>query len=167
MSPWINFLVVICTQLLFFLLLAYQKRAFKEITPGVIVKNIGAGVVLGMMSDLFIGKYLGILNYVLGFHLLFLIMNGALAYGLWFLTLRLLRSESVLSFLVWNTVIALIYEVVNHFYPVWQWTFEGSFLHKASMILIVGYWGPALLVALIATLVTQVKFPAFRLRVGR
>jgi hypothetical protein len=165
MNPWINFFVVICVQLLFFLILLYQKRTFKTITPGLILKSVAAGVVFGMAFDLLVGRYLGIFSYALHFQPLFLVINGTLSYGLWFLTLWLLQSERFLSFCGWNIALGLVYEVTNHFYPVWSLTFGGSFLYQASMVILVEYCGLALLVAFVASLTKQAQFRAFTLKV--
>jgi hypothetical protein len=145
MNPWINFLVVICMQFLFFLLLLYKLRAFKKITCGLLIKSVVAGVLLGVTFDLLVGKYLGIFSYILHLGLPFLILNGALSYGLWILTLQLLQSECPLSFCVWTSATGLVYEVVNYFYPVWFWTFNGSFLFQEVIVIFVGYCGGALL----------------------
>ena len=161
MSPLISFSVVICTQLLFFLFLAHKKRAFKKITPHLVLKGVTAGVLFGMSFDLLVGKFLGICSYALGFGPLFLIINGALSYGLWLLTLWLLRESNLLSFCAWNIALGLVYEIANYFFPVWSWTFGGSFLYQESIIILVMYCGGAMLVAYVSTIATHTKFRAF------
>jgi hypothetical protein len=158
MSPWSNFFVVICAQLLFFLFLAHRKQAFKVITPSLVIKSVVAGVVFGIAFDLVVGKYLGIFSYFLHFDPVFLVINGALSYGLWILTMQLLKSERLLSFLSWTIVIGFAYEVVNHFYPVWSWTFGGSFLYQESIVILAGYCGLAILTAFVLAFTTRPKF---------
>jgi hypothetical protein len=131
-TSWVNFLVVVSVQLLFFLFLAHKKKALKKITPDLLVKSLIAGAVFGIAFDLVVGEYLGIFNYALHFDPLFLIINGALSYGLWILTVQLLQREHLLAFCAWTIAIGFVYEVVNYFYPVWSWTFSGSFLYQET-----------------------------------
>lgn len=165
MSSWTNFLVVICMQLLFFLFLAHKKRAFKQITLGLLVKSVVLGAVFGIAFDLLVGKYLGIFSYALHFDTLFLIINGVLSYGLWVLTVQLLQSERFLSFCAWTIAIGLVYEVTNRFYPVWSWTFSGSFLYQESVVILAAYCGLGILTALAASLTMQTQFRAFKLNI--
>ena len=165
LNPWIDFFAVIGIQLLFFLFLAYEKKAVKKITLPLIIKSIIVGVIFGIAFDLVAGKYLGIFRYALHFDPLFLVINGGLSYGLWLLTVQLLQSERFLPFCAWTIAIGSVYEVANHFYPVWQWTFGGSFLYQESVVILAAYCGLAMLAALAASLMTQTRFRAFKLKV--
>jgi hypothetical protein len=164
MSPWSNFIVVICAQLVIFLFLAYKKKATLKIRPRIVLKSIAVGTVFGIAFDVVVGKYLGIFNYVLHFDPLFLIINGALSYGLWILTIQLLQSERFISFCTWSIGIGLVYEIVNYFYPVWIWTFGGSFLYQESLVIFIAYCGLAILAALTASFTMKTPFKAFALK---
>ena len=153
--------MIICVQLLVFLVIAHKKRILKKITPRHIVISSALGVAFGIAFDLLVGRYLGIFDYVLGFHPLFLFVNGALSYGLWFLTIQLLQSERFLSFCGWTIAIGLVYETANYFFPVWAWTFDGSFLFQESVVILAAYCGLAILAAVTASLTTQARFRAF------
>jgi hypothetical protein len=166
MSPWGNFVVVVCAQFLVFLLLAYKKRAAQKITPRLVVINSAVGLVFGIALDLFAGKYLGNFSYALHFDPVFLIINGLLSYGLWILTLQLLRQNTFLSFYAWTVSVGFVYEVANYFYPVWSWTFGGGFWYQESIVVIVVYSGGAMLIAFTESLTTRAKFHAFKLISG-
>ncbi len=161
MSPWANFLAVVCVQLLFFLFLAYRKRAFKKVTPGLLVRSVALGVVFGIAFDLLVGKYLGVFDYALHFDPLFLAINGGLSYGLWILTVQLLQAERFLSFFAWTIAIGAAYEIADYFYPVWAWSFGGGFLYQESIVILAAYCGLALLAAFAVSRTTRIRFRAF------
>lgn len=148
MSHWTNFLVVISAQLVLLLLLAYSKQGLKKITFTFVLQSLFLGIVAGIIFDLVVGKYIGIFDYALDFTPMFLVLNGALSYGIWILTIRILQSERLLQFFVWTVLIGLIYEVVNYFFRVWYWTFEGSFLYQEAVVIFVAYCGLGLLTTL-------------------
>jgi hypothetical protein len=162
MSPWGNFFVIICVQLVVLLALAYRKSAIKNLTPSLLVRSIVAGALFGIVFDLSVGEYLGIFDYTLHFDPLFLLVNDCLSYSIWLLTVQLLQSERLLSFYAWTTVIGLVYEIANYYYPVWSWTFGGSFWYQEGIVVLVAYCGFALLAALASTLATPTRFRIFK-----
>ncbi|MBU6323338.1 hypothetical protein KGQ55_01480 [Patescibacteria group bacterium] len=162
MNPWLDFFAVVSVQFFFFMFLAYRKRAFNEITLGLVGRSVAAGLIFGIAFDLAVGKYLGVFEYALRFEPLFLVLNGALSYGLWMLTIRLLRDESFLSFFAWTIAIGAVYEIADYLYPVWTWTFGGGFLFQESIVLLAAYCGLAMLAAFVATYATRTTFRAFR-----
>lgn len=155
MSHWTNFLVVISAQLVLLLLLAYSKQGLKKITFTFVLQSLFLGIVAGIIFDLVVGKYIGIFDYALDFTPMFLVLNGALSYGIWILTIRMLQSERLLQFFVWTVLIGLIYEVVNYFFRVWYWTFEGSFLYQEAVVIFVAYCGLGLLTTLWLSITTK------------
>lgn len=155
MSHWTNFLVVISAQLVLLLLLAYSKQGLKKITFTFVLQSLFLGIVAGIIFDLVVGKYIGIFDYALDFTPMFLVLNGALSYGIWILTIRILQSERLLQFFVWTVLIGLIYEVVNYFFRVWYWTFEGSFLYQEAVVIFVAYCGLGLLTTLWLSITTK------------
>ncbi len=106
------------------------------------------------------GRYLGIFGYGMDLGPAFLIVNGALSYGLMIATVLLLRSESFLRFYLWTVVLGIVYELVNHFYPVWFWTFNSNFLYQEIVLVFAAYCGLALLIAVMLSLTTHRYFPA-------
>ena len=155
MSHWTNFLVVISAQLVLLLLLAYSKQGLKKITFTFVLQSLFLGIVAGIIFDLVVGKYIGIFDYALDFTPMFLVLNGALSYGIWILTIHILQSERLLQFFVWTVLIGLIYEVVNYFFRVWYWTFEGSFLYQEAVVIFVAYCGLGLLTTLWLSITTK------------
>lgn len=83
------------------------------------------------------------------------------SYGIWMLTVQLLQHEHLLAFCGGVISIGFIYEVTNYFFPVWAWTFGGSFLYQEVVVILAGYCGLAMLMALFASLVTRTRFRAF------
>jgi hypothetical protein len=161
MSPWASFLAIIAMQFAVFLALAYKKSAHVSLTKRIVVMGIVAGALFGIAFDLIVGQYLGIFNYHLGFELPFLLVNGALSYGLWMLTVLLLQRDRLIAFCGRVIFIGFVYEVSNYFFPVWAWTFGGSFLYQEGVVIIAGYCGLAALMALVATFATKTRFRAF------
>jgi hypothetical protein len=160
MSDWAHFYSVVGVQLIVFLLLAYQKRSVGRISVGMFFKCVVLGALFGIGFDVLFGQQLGIFGYSLGFDPGFLAINGVLSYGLWFATVQLLRSEELLSFYIYSTAVALIYEVTNYFAPVWSWTFGDSGLFQEFVVTFFAYAGLALLVAAVSSLVLRTKFRA-------
>ncbi|MFM2330964.1 MAG: hypothetical protein RLZZ26_471 [Candidatus Parcubacteria bacterium] len=147
MEHWLNFSVVVGVQLLFFLFVAYQKSAWRAITPKLVVQGVCVGTLFGVFFDVLVGKYLGVFSYALGFSLSFLIVNGALSYGLTVITIALLKPESFLRFYVWAVALGVVYEIANHLHPVWFWMFSSDVVYREAVVVFAAYPGLALLIA--------------------
>lgn len=164
MEPWLDFFIIIGLQLLLLLFIAFQKRAFREITPYLLAHIALQGIVFGVMFDLLIGKYAGVFDYALGFGPLFLIINGALSYGLWIATIFLLRPERFFRFYLSTISIGGLYEFANYFFPVWTWKFSSNFLSQEALVIFVAYCGLSLPTALLLSLTMKARFRALSLK---
>lgn len=145
-ESWIHFASVIVTQLLVFIVCARSLGRIGDI-PRLLVHGIPVGVVCGVSFDLFFGKYLGLSSYELGFGMPFLVLNGALAYGIFAANVLLLEHTSFAHFCVLTACIMMVYEAANFFFPVWQWNF-GLTLLPLWAVLFAGYVRCAFLILL-------------------
>mgnify|MGYP003395468573 CR=1 FL=1 len=161
MNPWANLTIVIGTQLLIFLFIYYRRE--KKHLSEILFKSLIMGICFGIPFDLIFGKYLGIYDYVLGFGLIFLFVNGLASFGLWIATVWLLRSRSFSHFCYSTICIGMIYELTNYFFPVWSWQFAGSFIYQELVVIIALYFGLAILVAILISLTTKQRFEFLKL----
>ena len=158
-EPWFNFAIVIASQIVLFLVVAIFEKKLVQI-PNILKWGIPIGLVIGLLFDLIIGKYLGINSYVLGFGLPFLLINGAVSYGLFAATVFLFKDKHVWSFTGWIVALTLWYELTNYFFPVWKWEFALPAI-PFFLVLILGYWWGAMNVALIHHFLLKKKFAIF------
>lgn len=149
--------MVISMQTLVFCMLAYKEKVSPKNVRIILLQSFSLGFVFGVPFDLFIGKFVGIFTYTLGFTTSFLLPNGILSYGLWAATVILLAKKKLFSFLLHVSLIAVIYEITNVFFPVWQWTIHPVLWLEIGIVLF-GYFGLALLGALIARLIYKIHF---------
>lgn len=159
MISWVNFFIVICAQFLVFLFVAHKEKLVTKIRPVHIVQSVLLGIVFGVAFDLLVGRYLGIFTYALQFDPLFLVVNGALSYGIWMLTIYCIQSNRILSFCAWTIGIGLFCELANYFFPVWSWTFGGSFWYQEAVVILVAYCGLGILTKLLWLSVNRRKLP--------
>ena len=164
MGDWSNFCIVIAAQFLFLLIVAYKKRGLKSVTKRLLLQSMALGVLFGISFDLLVGKYFGVFDYRLGFQPVFLVVNGALSYGLMIATVSLLRAERLARLYGWVVALAVIYELVNHYYSVWRWTFVGNYWLAEAVAVVVLYFGLAILLGTTLTLTTGVHFHCFHKR---
>lgn len=155
-EAWVSFAVVVFIQFVLFIIYAALTRRLRDI-PRLLLWGAGIGVVVGLSFDLVIGKWLGINSYVLGFGLPFLLINGALSYGLFAANTLLMNRVRLLHFYLYTLVIVAVYEIANLYFPVWAWEFSLPSLGFLA-VLFAGYWGGAVLVALIAHTVLKYRF---------
>src|SRR5580704_13647483 len=110
MNLWVDFACIIATQVAFFFLVAYTTGLSVAITAKKILVATLFGIVFGVVFDFIIGKYAGVFSYHLGWSLPFLVLNGALSYGLMFATILLLKSEQLKEFYLWTVLLGMVYE---------------------------------------------------------
>ena len=115
------FVIVFFIQLLLFLYHAYTEKKLSEM-PRILGQAALCGVVIGPPLDLF-GKYLGLFSYTLGFGALYLILNGALLYGLFAANVLLMQKARLLHFCIWITVITAVFEITNLFIRLYTYSF--------------------------------------------
>ena len=147
-EAWWNFGVFIFIQLLLFSILSYyQKKSLVALQ--VLWRGALIGFVFGLVLDHAVGEYFGLTSYVLGFGFFFLCLNALLSYGLFSATILLFQDVQPWLLFVWSSFIMAVYEIANHFFPVWIWKFPVPPI-AFFVVLLVGYFGGALLVVTVA-----------------
>ncbi|MFA5877555.1 MAG: hypothetical protein WC880_04315 [Candidatus Paceibacterota bacterium] len=148
LEAWLNFTIVVFMQLLLFIIHAYYAKKLSDV-PRILLWGALIGIVIGMLFDLVLGKFFGLHSYTLGFGLFFLSLNVALSYGLFAANILLMQYVRLPYFFLSIIIVMAVYEITNHFFRVWAWNFvlpRFEFL----MVLLAGYFGGAILVAIIS-----------------
>lgn len=146
-AAWVSFGVVIIMQVTFLVLTALYFR--KSISLKLLFIGIVIGTPIGLLYDTLLGGYFGLFSYKLGFEIPFLMVNAALSYGLFITTALLLQRVSTIYFVAWISLLILVYEVANFFFPVWSYNFTLPLL-PFFILCLVGYSSGALLASCIA-----------------
>ncbi|MEY3784033.1 MAG: hypothetical protein RLZZ230_355 [Candidatus Parcubacteria bacterium] len=154
----LNFAILICLQLFFFVIHAVSVGEKKQIFT-YLGKGMLLGLPFGIIFDLVVGKYFGLFDYELGYQMWFLVLNGIFSYGFMTANVILLRQHSLLHMYFWSSGLGLIYEIINHFFPVWQFTF-GSALTEWISVVFVLYTGLIWLIMVALRLVYRIPFQA-------
>lgn len=152
-----DFAVIVFIQAVLLWCVAYRRGMMHELNVAFFKRAAICGVCFGVPFDIIIGAYAGVYDYALGFNPVFLVINGVLSWGLWAATIMLLRDVSLLSFWKWTAALGVAYEVANHFFPVWHWTFGSAFFTE-MVVIAAGYTGLALLTVVALTLTTRLRF---------
>lgn len=157
----INFSIVIVTQLLFFIIHAFFVKEIKNIGRYFLLGAL-VGIPFGIAFDLIIGLYLGIFAYTIGFPLWFLFINGLFSYGFMIANVFLLQNHTVHHMFIWSALLGMVYEVTNHLFPVWEWTF-GTPLVEYGVVILFAYFGLAWMMMLVLQVLfgTQFKIVPF------
>lgn len=155
-EAWLHFSVVIFVQLIFFVAYASFEGRLKEI-PKILLHGISIGIVIGLLYDLVLGKYFGLVSYALGFGIPFMVTNAALSYGLFVASCLLLQRSNTIHFITWLSLLIVVYETANHFFTVWAYEFSLPLI-LLFVLLLVGYSSGALLASVIAKLVFKYQF---------
>ncbi|MEK7585706.1 MAG: hypothetical protein AAB477_00505 [Patescibacteria group bacterium] len=148
-EAWLNFIIVVFLQLLFFIIHAWYAKKLYDV-PRILGWSIPVGIVVGILFDLIIGKFLGLHSYALGFGALSLILNGALLYSFFVANVLLMQGARLVHFCIWVIVIAAFYEIPHHFFRVWTWELPFPPNIEFLIVLLAGYVGGAILVAVIS-----------------
>jgi len=142
MFTWTAFLIIISWQLFIFLVLAWKKTCTPQVTFTILWKSLLVGLPFGVVFDLAVGEYAGVYDYQgIGFTFPFLAINGIFSYGLMIATAVLLYSNSFFQMYTYSIVLAVLYESVNYFSPVWHWTFNDSFVIELFVLVFAAYFG--------------------------
>ena len=153
LEAWLNFAVVIFAQFLFFIAQAYYTKKLSAV-PRILGVGVCIGIVMGLLYDLVLGKFFGLASYTLGFGVVFLIINGALSYGLFAASTLLMQRARLRDFFPWLIALIAVYEITNYFFRVWTWEFEHMLVYFPSieflLILLIGYFGGAMFVAMLS-----------------
>lgn len=145
LENWVNFGILVFVQTVFFVACAiYVKRSSQSFL--VLGRGVLIGLVVGLLFDLILGKFLGLYSYVLGFGPLFLILNGTFSYGIFSASTLLVSRAKYSHFFIWLVLLVGVYEITNAFFPVWIWEFElqGTIF---GTVLLIGYAAGALIVS--------------------
>ncbi len=144
-GAWFDFSIVILVQFLLFIVHAWYEKRLRDV-PRVLGQSFLIGIAFGIPFDLIVGKFFGLYSYELGFGLYFLIINGALSYGLMQANTLLMQRVRLPHFYVWTIVVGLVYEITNYFFRVWTWEFA-SVRTELLIVHSVGYISLAILMA--------------------
>jgi hypothetical protein len=116
------------------------------------------GVPFGICFDLLVGDFLGFYTYTEGFNLSFLFLNGLFSYGFMIANVRLLYHHSLLHTYLWSVCLAIVYEVTNYIFPVWNWTFLSNQTLEYVAVIFVLYVGLTTLIMAALKLLYRVHF---------
>ncbi|MEY2665508.1 MAG: hypothetical protein RLZZ480_613 [Candidatus Parcubacteria bacterium] len=156
-SHYLSFFIVITVQFLFFVIhsLAVGERntILKHTFQG-----MALGVPFGICFDLLVGEFLGLYTYAEGFNLPFLFINGLFSYGFMIANVRLLYHHSLLHTYLWSVCLAVVYELTNYIFPVWNWTFLPSAAFEYAIVILVLYAGITVLMMGALKLIYRVHF---------
>ena len=120
---------------------------------------MAVGLVFGIAFDLLVGEYLGVYTYLgIGFTFPFLIINGIFSWGFMIAAAALLYKHSFFGMYAYSIAIAVAYESVNYFYPVWHWTFHESFLLEELVLIFAAYFGALFLMGVAMSPFTKQSF---------
>lgn len=155
----IHFFVVSTVQLFFFLFqLKVVKSKIKVISA--LKKGVIIGLPFGITFDLIVGKYFSVFTYEIGFPLWFLVLNGLLSYGFMFANVFLFQEtqKEVLHHAYgWVVSMAIVYEIANHFFPVWEWTFLPTIYLEYAVVIMILYPALAWLMMLSLRIIYKAK----------
>lgn len=143
MEAWLSFLIVVSVQLFLLVFIAYRNRQLPFLWSRKFLYVLLLAIVFGIAFDLIVGHLFGVFTYFLGFTFPFLILNGFFSYGFLFAKIALLKDAPWLNFFTHVVVIALIYELVNYAFRVWQWAFASELWSTYLVVVMILYPGLA------------------------
>ncbi|MEI7689167.1 MAG: hypothetical protein WCI91_03205 [Candidatus Nomurabacteria bacterium] len=155
-GAWLNFIIVVFTQLFLFLVYAYYEKKLSEI-PMILGLGVLIAIVLGIPFDLIVGKFFGLHSFSLEFGIFFLIINSIFSYGLFASSILLLQNVQLSQFILWNILIISTYETTNILFPVWTWKFKLPHT-EFLIILLIGYLAGAIFVVAISHILFERRF---------
>ncbi len=146
-EPWINFTIIVCIQLLLFIVGACYEKKLSDV-PRIIGLGILIGIVFGIPFDLVMGKYFGLYSYVLGFGTYFLVFNWVFLNGLFASNILLMQRLRLPHFFIGTIVLMIAHEVPNYFFHVWTWQFSFTTIEHVT-VLSIGYFVGAVIGAVV------------------
>ena len=97
---WLNFSIIVLVAFVLYILIAlYCRKNIFEIIH-ILFLGLVTGAVVGILSDLLWGKFLGIWSYSLGYSALPLLINAVLIWGLFSASVLLMQKMNLLNFFV-------------------------------------------------------------------
>lgn len=146
-GAWANFAIVFLVQFVLFIVHAWYEKKLPHMSR-ILLWGALTGVVLGPVMDLMFCKFANLCTYTLGFGSFFLILNGALLYGLFAANTLLMEQARFLHFCIWTLTVATVFEVTNLFIPLWTYTFPAPSLEFFAIVTL-GNLGTAFLIAIV------------------
>lgn len=131
----LNFVVVVVVQLACLLAHAALVGRISSV-PKVLAQGLVIGLPFGLVTDFIWGRLVGVFTYQLGFIPWFLVLNGLFSYGVWMANVLLLRKNSFIHVYLVSVMLAVVYEVANYYWPVWEWTFGVPYVEYGVVIFI-------------------------------
>ena len=147
-EPWLHFTLAVLIQFLLFIVHALYEKKLSDI-PRILSRGAFIGIVVGIPTDLVVGKSLDLCSYALGFGAFFLILNGIFLYGFFAAHILLMQFARLPDLFIRTIFIGAVFEITNLFFRVWTYEFvlpPTEFL----TVLLVGYFGYAILMAVIS-----------------
>lgn len=157
MENIVYFVIVITIQFIAFFGFYFYTKTDTKALP-LLMKSCLVGIPFGVVFDLVIGHYAGVYTYALGFSWPFLLINGMFSYGLMMATVWCWHQVSFFKFYLYSMVLGALYEIVNYFSPVWEWTLYPAAWQEYVLVIGVASTGLTLLMALSLRLVLRVRF---------
>lgn len=161
MTPWLDFGAVIAIQFAYMLVIARYTKTTRSVFRKLHLCLL-LGIPFGILFDFVVGNYFGMFDYRLGFGIGFLIINGALSYGLMMTNLITHTDAPPHTLYLWTVGIGVVYEIGNYFFPVWSWTFLEDARLEEFLLIFILYPGLALLMMLALSLTRIALFASLR-----
>lgn len=146
-EAWLNFAIAFLVQLVFFIIHAAYEKKSSDIAR-ILGQGVLSGIILGLLFDLVLGKFLTLWSYVIRFDTLFLIFNAILVYGLFAANTLLMQKVRLLHFFIWTMLMGAVLDISNIFFHVWTWGFP-LFSIEFLAVFLIGNFGTAVLVAVV------------------
>jgi hypothetical protein len=150
-----NFAVVILVQFVFFVAHAYAVGE-REAVVQFLKRGLMLGLFFGITFDLIVGHTFGMYDYAAGYTWWFLIINGLFSWGFMVANIFLLQHHSIWHMYRWSVGLAVVYEIANFYFPVWEWTFFPDTTIEYALVILGAYAG--LTAALMAAMRLTYKF---------
>jgi len=146
-EAWLNFGIIFFVQLLFFVIHAWYEKKISDIL-NILGRGILGGIVLGLIFELGLGKFLGFWSNALGFGTFFLVLNIVILYGLFAANTLLMYQARLIYFYLWTMILAAVSEITNIFFHMFTWEFTYLPTIKYLIVLSAGYFGGAIFIAI-------------------
>lgn len=142
-ATWLQFAGVIAAQAAVVCVVGWYRGASWHELLQVSLYSFVLAIPFGLGFDIIFGHWLGVFSYTFAAaDGTFFFLNALLSYGLMLATVYLLRDLPLLQLVLVVWGVAVWYEVVNYFLPVWQWQLPAGFLLTEGLIIGLAY--PAL-----------------------
>lgn len=155
-NAWLSFTIVALSQLILFIVYIVYTKRFSDVSS-ILLRAIPMGIVIGLLSDLLLGRLLGLWSYTLGFGTFSLIVAGVFIYGLFAANILLMQQAQFGNFLIWTMVTLVVYESTNYFFRTWTYLLPLPDL-GLLLFLVIGYLGTAVFMAIVWHKFFEIRF---------